>query len=147
MKYISGFTLIELMVTIAVMAIIATIAAPSMAQFLNNSRVNSESRNFTMALSEARSNAVLTNKPTTLHIGKEDPLTSADGTAVTDFYWSPSDKATMTADIKEVTYLPSGIIKGATSDLVFKLCVGESGSNIKFSNQGGLKLITQGNCP
>lgn len=146
MKYLSGFTLIELMVTIAVIAIIATMAAPSMANFINSSRVNSESRNFSMAMSEARSNAVLTNKQTTIHIGKEDPQTSVAGTAITEFYWSPNSKVTFASDETEIVYLPSGVIKGATTDLEFEFCAGESGSKVTFSNQGGLKLISQGSC-
>ncbi|HAR76075.1 MAG TPA: pilus assembly protein, partial [Psychrobacter sp.] len=49
----SGFTLIELMVTIAVLAIIVSIAAPSISMQLANQRVKSTAATLANALSEA----------------------------------------------------------------------------------------------
>lgn len=43
MKKQSAFTLIELMVTIAILAIIATLAAPNLSQMLHNTKVNTSS--------------------------------------------------------------------------------------------------------
>ena len=50
----SGFTLIELMVTIAVLAIIAGIAAPSISNQLANQRVKSTTATLSNALKEAK---------------------------------------------------------------------------------------------
>ena len=49
----SGFTLIELMVTIAVLAIIVGIAAPSISTQLANQRVKSTTATIANALKEA----------------------------------------------------------------------------------------------
>ena len=58
-KTSSGFTLIELMVTIAVLAIIVGIAAPSISTQLANQRVKSTTATLVNALKEARSESLI----------------------------------------------------------------------------------------
>ncbi len=53
----NGFTLIELIVTIAVMAIIATIAAPSFGNLIEKRKLDAETRELSFVLSEARAQA------------------------------------------------------------------------------------------
>lgn len=53
-----GFTLIELMVTIAVLAILLAVAIPSYQTFVMNSRMASQTNDLITALSLARSEAV-----------------------------------------------------------------------------------------
>lgn len=52
-----GFTLIELMVTIAVMAIVASIAAPSFSDMLKSYKLNQSTEQMMQALKEGRSRA------------------------------------------------------------------------------------------
>lgn len=54
-----GFTLIELMVTIAVLAIIATLAAPSFGNLVVRQKLNSNARDFIATLNQAKSQAAL----------------------------------------------------------------------------------------
>ena len=61
-----GFTLIELMVTIAVLAIIAGMAAPSMNDFRKNQQIKEQEKKLKLALTEARTEARLQNKPMTV---------------------------------------------------------------------------------
>ena len=56
-----GFTLLELMVTVAVAAILATLAAPSFRQYILNQRIKSASYDLISALSLARSEAITRN--------------------------------------------------------------------------------------
>ncbi len=56
-----GFTLIELMVTIALMAIMLGIAAPSFVSFKRNSELTSIANNFLAALNAARTEAMKRN--------------------------------------------------------------------------------------
>ncbi|KAF0569770.1 Type IV fimbrial biogenesis protein FimT [Psychrobacter nivimaris] len=55
----SGFTLIELMVTIAVLAIIVGIAAPSISTQLANQRVKSTTATLVNALKEAKAESII----------------------------------------------------------------------------------------
>ena len=52
-----GFTLIEMMVTIAVMAIVASIAAPSFSNMLKSYKLNQSTEQMMQALKEGRSRA------------------------------------------------------------------------------------------
>ncbi|MCW7539178.1 GspH/FimT family pseudopilin [Aquabacterium sp. A7-Y] len=56
-----GFTLIELMVTIALVAILAVLAAPALQSFVERSRVTAISNDFVLGLQRARLEAVTRN--------------------------------------------------------------------------------------
>lgn len=56
-----GFTLIELMVTVTVMAVLATLAAPSFREFIANQRLRNASFDLMTALTLARSEAITRN--------------------------------------------------------------------------------------
>ncbi|USA52350.1 GspH/FimT family pseudopilin [Acinetobacter sp. C32I] len=62
----SGFTLVELIVTIAIVAIIAVMAAPSFATMYSRQKLESSARELVMKISEARSQAVLLRQTTGL---------------------------------------------------------------------------------
>jgi type IV fimbrial biogenesis protein FimT len=58
MKRYSGFTLVELMVTLAVAAILATLAIPSFWNIIQNNRATTEANELVSALHFARSEAI-----------------------------------------------------------------------------------------
>jgi len=70
----AGFTLIELMVTIAVLAIITAIAVPSMRALILANRLTAASTELVTALQLARSEAIRRNAPVTV-------CSTANGTA------------------------------------------------------------------
>ena len=76
-----GFTLIELMMTIAIAAIIAMMAAPSFIQMVRSNQLRSDTRDFVDLLSETRSEAIF----------KQSDRVVALDNSVTTFYkkWSP----------------------------------------------------------
>ena len=61
-----GFTLIELMVSVSVLAILAALAAPAMAGFIASQRIRAMATNLNLALVKARSEAVKQNTSVTL---------------------------------------------------------------------------------
>jgi prepilin-type N-terminal cleavage/methylation domain-containing protein len=74
-----GFTLIELMMTMTVAAIMMAFAIPSMRTFLQNQRIASSATTLMYALSYARSEAVKENNPTTSGVGGIEVCPSLDG--------------------------------------------------------------------
>lgn len=76
-----GFTLIELMVTIAVLAIIAMMAAPSFGNMLNKKRLEANTKELILVLSQAHSQAVLLRANTVVQ------LNGATTATPTNFFW------------------------------------------------------------
>ena len=54
----SGFTLVELLVTLAVVALLVTVAAPAMARFLDKARLRAATQTLAQELRQARNHAL-----------------------------------------------------------------------------------------
>ena len=106
-----GFTLIELMVTIAVIAIIAMMAAPNMMQMVYKKQLEMSARELAMTLSNVRSTAVSLRKDISLEF-KNLPN---DGD---HFYWV-SPRSTIHFLAKElpegIFFTPLGLAKKRTT--------------------------------
>lgn len=85
MNFLRGFTLIELIVTMAIMAIIVTMAAPSFSRLFEEQGLNQSTRALINQLAQARSQAATARVETTVNLNS-----TAVDTATTR-NWSPTE--------------------------------------------------------
>lgn len=82
-----GFSLIELMVVVAVLAILVSIAAPSFSSIINNNRIDSTLRNVHETLQFARSEAVKRNQTVRVCVANTDQTACAPSTTEWSTGW------------------------------------------------------------
>lgn len=89
----AGFTLIEMMVTITIVAILAAAAVPSFQQLIANQRIKTASFDLFSALNYARSEAIKRNASVTLRAG-------ATGDGLWSTGWRLVDPADATKNLR-----------------------------------------------
>ena len=121
-----GFTLIELMVTIAVIAIIAMMAAPSFGNLLLKQNLNRSTQDLVATLNAARSTAVLERREVTVDLSKTDQTADTAETR----YWLPKGEAVLkSGSPTSITFQLSGADKDHAANIdtkPFVICDGNS---------------------
>lgn len=133
-----GFTLIELMVTIAVLAILLTVAVPNFQMFVMNNRMASQTNDLITALSLARSEAVKRAANVTVCASSDGatcPAASASTTSwapgwlVTDSAGTPirvqqalGGNSMLAGGTNSITYNSSGRLGFPTTAVTLTLC-------------------------
>ena len=144
----NGFTLIELMVTIAVMAIIAMMAAPSFNSLIENQKLRKSTNTLVQEIKAARMKAILDKKNITLKLSSSD----ADSSYI--FNWKPEGNVSLkTASNNELIFNGNGILTSTFS--VIELCkVSDataakptSSKKITLTKFGQVEKIEDGSCP
>lgn len=122
----SGFTLIELMVTIAVLAIIVGIAAPSISTQLANQRVKSTASTLENALKEAKAESIIRRQDLTFTYNNNGTNVGVISVANVSSY-SYSGKSTITDSESKntITFKPSKRV----DSIIYTIC--DSNKSVK----------------
>lgn len=155
-----GFTLVELMITLAVLAIMVTVAIPSFRDFIMNNRLASNANEFVAAIHLVRSgaikhqrNAYITSNAGTnwtngwsVWVDKDgDSAQDADETIrVTQAF---TGNTTLTSDGKvQFQYRPTGLVDGPGTLTLCDSRTAEQGRQIDVSVAGRVNVQTVA-CP
>lgn len=113
----SGFTILELMVTVGIMAIMATISAPNISRMLARSKFDGEVQGLLSTIAEARANALSSKRCTKLDGSKEPSITWAVKVDhATNFYelycfWNKDILTTSNFVFEDTVSFTEGIMK------------------------------------
>ncbi|TVT51761.1 MAG: prepilin-type N-terminal cleavage/methylation domain-containing protein [Sedimenticola thiotaurini] len=168
-----GFTLIELMVTVALLAIVLTLGIPSFTTFIQNSRLITGANEFATALSLARTTAIKEGAGAVIQAPTTSPSTNEWGQGFTVSVWTDTDNdnvvdsgevgaairtfsafdTNVTLDsatgVRTVAFIHTGQLTG-TAALVFNLCdsrTGEIGRQFTVNSIGSFDLDRDYTCP
>lgn len=172
MKKIQGFTIIEIFVGIAILAILLGMALPSFTESLRNNRAISLSNNFLSFLNYARSEAIKRGSNVSVCPATDDSFSACgtdwtqgwivlldpNGTQTvsnatilrTELVDDPNLTLAPTPNVNVVTFTSSGFPAANSSNVSFNIltdgCTGDNGRNItvSFTGQFNVNHVT---CP
>lgn len=142
----SGFTLIELMVTIAVLAIIVSIAAPNISTQLADQRVKSTAATVENALKEAKAESIIRRQSLTLSYNNNGTNAGTIGVSGITSY-SYSAKSTVKSNPAIVVFAPS---KNVNNAMIYTICdtnASASPRQVSVSKLANVSNKVGGSCP
>ena len=137
-----GFTLIELMVTIAVMAIIAMMAAPSFQSVIQANELKAGVDKVLFVLNDAKNNARLTRQVSILKLDSSYSVPSTDKEY--DFGSDVGKNVSLVAQDKAISFLNNGLIQTTAKNYPVCIAVKHNKSlNIEYISITQLGFITR----
>jgi type IV fimbrial biogenesis protein FimT len=162
MKKTAGFTLIELIVTMVVAAILAMVAVPRFKDMIVNNRATAQANNFLTALTLARSEAV--KRRETIRVTAVDSSAAnnewgpgwqvievSSGTLLRAFEAIDSDSTLdSVGNVATIDFDSAGMLSAPAAGQTFQLrstdCTGDQGRDITLTVTGRAS-VARANCP
>ena len=140
-----GFTLLEVLVTVLVLGILSSIAAPSWLAFINNQRVRTVNDRVLQSLRSAQSEAKRTKRDVTITFYTSSSTPSVDPPRV-EIDTNPAEPDPLKKEIRKETFSSGGEIKPRTIALSTNATAYTDGylvpaNSIVFDYQGNVKKL------
>jgi prepilin-type N-terminal cleavage/methylation domain-containing protein len=148
-----GFTIVEMMVTVTLVAIVAGIAVPNFAQFIRNSQLQAKAEELKSFLLLARNEAISNRAQVRLVFNANTPWEiqrpgkSNEVVHTLEFNPAQANLVAMNANdatISELLYRPSGIVSAAARLTVCNENTAETGYLITIASNGSIRLHPKG---
>ena len=142
----SGFTLIELMVTIAVLAIIVSIAAPNISNQLANQRIKSTTATLANALKEAKAESIIRRQDLTFTYNNNGTNAgSIDIENISSYSYSAKSTITDSESKNTITFKPSKRVESIT----YTICddnTAAAAREVSISKLANISIKSGGTC-
>ncbi|MCG8908887.1 MULTISPECIES: GspH/FimT family pseudopilin [Pseudomonas] len=143
----AGFTLVELMIVVSVVAIFASIAVPSFSTVITNSRLQSASNELASLIQFARSAAVQNNQ--SMNLCSSNGIWSVrksctDTSAAVLRSFTPPTGVTISASVSSLTFRSNGTASGAANLIACSNDAAASGYKMSVQASGFVRLYPQG---
>ncbi|WP_201532314.1 Tfp pilus assembly protein FimT/FimU [Psychrobacter sp. LFX-11D] len=152
----SGFTLIELMVTIAVLAIIVGIAAPNISTQLANQRVKSTASTLENALKEAKAESIIRRQNVTVaysSVLNTIAITGRNNTVIATYNINSQSTVSQVitpATVTQVVFQPNKMVSGAGTEVVYTICddgsTNETPKQVTVNKIANISVTNTGSC-
>lgn len=143
----SGFTLIELMVTIAVLAIIVSIAAPNISNQLANQRIKSTTATLANALKEAKAESIIRRQDLAFTYNNNGTNAgSIDIVNISSYSYSAKSAITDSESKNTITFKPSKRVEAIT----YTICDSNATASprqVSVSKLANINTQLGGTCP